>query len=111
MTETSKRIAHINKALNQVGPIPGGKEVVVQYTSDIISDGKFYTGVLILAMFLLFAVFQVRRGPCLVCTPYSTQCIRSSTRPANFLEWTVLAFEFRFQWTTDHRKKKKGGSS
>ena len=50
-------IAQINKALSQVGPIPGGKEVVVQYTSDIISDGKFYTGVLILARFLLFAVF------------------------------------------------------
>ena len=47
----------IYKALNQVGPIPGGKEIVVQYTSDIISDGKFYTGVLILARFLLFAVF------------------------------------------------------
>ena len=47
----------IYKALNQVGPIPGGKEVVVQYTSDIISDGKFYTGVLILARFLLIAVF------------------------------------------------------
>ena len=44
-------IAQINKALNQVGPIPGGKEVVVQYTSDIISDGKFYTGALILVGF------------------------------------------------------------
>ena len=55
-------IAQIKKALNQVGPIPGGKEVVVQYTSDIISDGKFYTGVLIIARFysfiqVLFAVF------------------------------------------------------
>ena len=50
------------KALNQVGPIPGGKEVVVQYTSDIISDGKFYTGVLILARFLLSSCFSCQAG-------------------------------------------------
>ena len=43
--------------------------------------------------------------------PYSIQCIKSSTKPANFLEWAASAFEFRFQWTTDHRKRKKGGSS
>ena len=30
--------------MNQVGPIPGGKEVVVQYSSDLNSNGKFYTG-------------------------------------------------------------------
>ena len=53
--------------INQVGPIPGGKEVVVQYTSDIISDGKFYTGALILVRFLLSAVFSS-----LVCAPYSS---------------------------------------
>ena len=53
------------KALNQVGPIPGGKEVVVQYTSDIISDGKFYTGaliLLILARFLISSCFSSQAG-------------------------------------------------
>ena len=32
--------------MNQVGPIPGGKEVVVQYSSDLNSNGKFFTGTL-----------------------------------------------------------------
>jgi len=32
-----------NEIVWQVGPIPGGKEVVVEYSSDLSSDGKFYT--------------------------------------------------------------------
>ena len=44
--------------MNQVGPIPGGKEVVVQYSSDLVNNGKFYTGAYSLT-FIKFSLFHI----------------------------------------------------